>query len=124
DDPRRGALAGAIGAISSEMIAEAVTENSTEVMKRVMARSHEEGKALDRETFAKLYSEESHAQRTANIGKMGAALITLLARQDVEIGIKTATNAVENNCIPMILLGGLIAWEAYDILDTCFDEEK
>lgn len=119
DDPRLGALAGAMGSITSEMIAEALVESSEEVTQRVIERAKSEGKVLDRETFQALYAEEAHTQRTANIGKMGAALVTLFARQDVEIGIQTATNAVEHNCIPMILLGGLIVWEAYDICHTC-----
>jgi hypothetical protein len=53
---------------------------------------------------------------------MGAAVVVLFSGQDVDIAIKTANNAIDNNfliaTLPYLISAGLTAWAAYDVYDT------
>ncbi|WP_139016888.1 DUF637 domain-containing protein [Candidatus Odyssella thessalonicensis] len=95
DKPERGALAGAIGAFAAEVVAEAVAGDTQSLTDRIARKARAEGRILSEEEFTKQF--QAGLMESAQWGKLGAALATLIAHQDVNVGIQTGANAVENN---------------------------
>ncbi|MGL5720151.1 MAG: hypothetical protein ACRCYP_05105, partial [Alphaproteobacteria bacterium] len=120
----RGALAGALGAVTSEMLAEAIAGNPKEMATRVLGEVAEraalEGRGFSQKDYETALKEAAEVAK--NVGQIGAASVALLSRQDVGTAIHTAQTATENNLIPGLIAGGLFVWSAYDLYQTAQTE--
>ena len=104
----KGITPGAAGAIVGELVAEGLSEDVFMAIDRLQ---HEQP---DRsiEDCLKIYQKEILCH--AEWGKLAAALTALLTKQDVEIAIKTASNAVDNNFVQGIPYAvAKVMWEIY-----------
>lgn len=112
DDPAAGALAGALGGMASEIIADSMKDGATEkAMERALEKAAAEGRGLSYEDVRVALSEE--VRKVANIGRLGAALSAFVLNEDVNIATSTATNAVDNNFVPLLLVGLSVASVLY-----------
>ncbi|MBY0281969.1 MAG: hypothetical protein K2W94_07400 [Alphaproteobacteria bacterium] len=102
-DIEKGAIAGAIGAVTAETVTDIVREDSDVVAGRVLERAKAEGIPLTPESINSLIYEE--IQTTLHISRLSSAMATMLAGQNVGICIATAANAVENNATSLMLHG-------------------
>jgi Possible hemagglutinin (DUF637) len=123
-NPGSSALSGALGAVTSEMLAEAISGNPKEMATRVLGevaeRAAREGRKFSQKEYETALKEAAEVAK--NIGQLGAASVALLSRQNVETAIHTAQTATENNLIPGLIAGGLIIWSAYDLWETYANE--
>ena len=105
----RGAAAGALGAVVAEVVAESVTPDVDTVAKagakNARATAATAGATLTAEDIANAEhaSVTDATEHAADIGKLAAATVALLAKQNVAISIATATTALENNFAPSVL---------------------
>jgi len=87
EDPIRGATSAALSAITAEFIAEAII-GDRETLK-------EKGHQHTPQSPSAALQDELH--QAADWARIGAALTTLLAGQDVQVGIAAADNALDHN---------------------------
>ena len=114
DDRARGAMSGAVGAVTAEIIAE--TFEREKVYDKALTRleaDQEAGQITDRATYERYLKEELKTIDFA--AKAGAILVSSLAAQDIGITQDTATTAIENNFFPALMVGGMLLYDAYDI---------
>ncbi|MBA3814258.1 MAG: DUF637 domain-containing protein [Alphaproteobacteria bacterium] len=112
DDPRAGALAGALGGIASEVIADTMLKGATEkALEKALEKAASEGRPLAYKDVLQAF--ETEANKVANIGRMGAALAAFSLNQDVSIATSIATNAVDNNFVPFVMVGLSVASGLY-----------
>ncbi|MGL5720104.1 MAG: DUF637 domain-containing protein, partial [Alphaproteobacteria bacterium] len=125
-NPGRGALAGALGAVTSEMLAEAISGNPKEMATRVLGEVAEraalEGRGFSQKDYETALKEA--AEIAKNVGQIGAAGTALLAKQEVATAIHTAQTATENNLVPALIAGGLVVWSAYEIMEIARTQGK
>jgi len=101
------AIAGALGGFVSELIADVTKDDVQKITEKVLAIADAEGVAYDSDDFKMIIREQ--VQATMNWGKVAAVVTAALARRDVNIALDVATNALENNFVPMIIGGALAA---------------
>jgi len=89
------ALAGGIGAVVGETVAELAVGNTQEITARVIERADREGIDLRSPQIQSLINDELRSSMAW--GKLGAVVATGLANRDVNVGLDVATNALENN---------------------------
>jgi hypothetical protein len=129
DDPAAGALAGALGGVVSEIIAEAMLPEATErAMEQALEKAASEGRPLTYQDIEAALSTEIH--KVANMGRLGTAFAAFGFEQDVNRATRAATIAVENNFVPLVLVGLSIAsavysaYEVYSAYDKAGGGEK
>ncbi|MGL4825791.1 MAG: hypothetical protein ACRC4G_06375, partial [Alphaproteobacteria bacterium] len=125
-NPGRGAFSGALGAVTSEMLAEAISGNPQEMATRVLGevaeRAAKEGRGFSKKDYETALKEAAEVAK--NIGQIGAAGTALLAKQEVGTAIHTAQTATENNLVPGLIAGGLVVWSAYEIMEIARTQGK
>ncbi len=124
-DSKTGALAGALGAVVSEIVADMVTPGKPS-FEKIKEKLDREGLTGTREEIEKIYREEvatykSDVNHTAKAAKLSAATMAFLLDQDVETASFTAANAIDNNFVVLAyygVVGASLAYSAYQIYDT------
>lgn len=119
---KSGAVAGATGALVAETIADAFAPKKP-TLERMLALETKLGRQLTQEEFLYHWNTQTqnYMQRVAthaDISKLTAASVALLARQDVAIAQATGANAVDNNFMGLIVVGvvvGSVAYSAYNV---------
>jgi len=97
---QEGAVSGAIGAVVGESIADAMqTIQKDKIAEKVAIRA-ENTKDLDQANLNAIIQDETKS--ILNVSKVSSAVVTALANQNVNVGIQTATVAVENNMLRLI----------------------
>lgn len=123
DDPSAGAVAGALGGMVSEIIADGLLDDAKEkAFDQALEKTSKEGRPLEYKDVHEAFSAES--RKVANMGRLGAAFAAFGLEQDVNIATRTATNAVENNFIPLVMVGLSVAsalYSAYEVY-SAYDE--
>jgi hypothetical protein len=111
-----GLTSGASAAVA-EIIAEGITGDSMSFFAKAKAR---DGKNFD----AKQTEQDwlKHANNAKSLAQLGTATLALSLNADVNKAISSAQNATENNFIGCAITAGFIAYEIYDLYDTCKNE--
>ncbi len=133
-NPGQGALSGAFGAVASEIIAEALTPVQTQLNEARFSRYEEQRDAQKAALGRDLTQKEKKALKyqveqdlTKNI-QLKAQLATVFASSliglDPEISNTAAKNALENNFVNFVISAGMIAWSAYEALETYREIKK
>ena len=99
EDQGRAMISGAIAALGAEVFAEMLVEDIGVIKARVEDQMQAEGRSPQHhpDQFKSRMTDEY--RRTAEWAKLGSALVTLLASQDVDVSMRIATNALEHNFI-------------------------
>lgn len=126
-DLKQGIIAGAMGAFVAETFADISQPDKPN--DKIKALEKERGRRLTKEEHQELYAAELKAygkkiKETADWSKIVAATSLLLAQKDIQTGLHTATNALENNFVVFAYFGVMaagLAWTAYDV--TCEYQE-
>lgn len=94
-------LAGALGGMVAETVADLISDDVEEIAARV----HEKAESQDIEFGSQAHKEliEKEVQTTVNWSKVGVILAVSLAKRDIDVGVDVATNALENNFLPMVI---------------------
>lgn len=104
DDLTAGALAGALGGITSEIITDSMMEGAIErALGKALDQAANEERPLTYNELQVVLSDE--VKKVANMARMGSAFSAFALNQDVNIATTTATNAVDNNFIPLVMVG-------------------
>ncbi|MBA3814387.1 MAG: DUF637 domain-containing protein [Alphaproteobacteria bacterium] len=112
DDLATGALAGALGGMASEIIADALLPIATaKAMDQALAKARSEGRPLAYEDVRTAF--EAEANKVTSMSRLGSAMAAFALDQDVNIATAAATNAVENNFLPLVLVGLSVASALY-----------
>lgn len=105
-DWKHGAISGAIGGVVSEVVSETLSGDVAEkALARTLEEAEETGQPATKERYDQLVIDE--ARKRADLGKIASAVTTLAAGQDVDVAVKTATNAVENNFLGSVAIHAL-----------------
>jgi hypothetical protein len=88
-------VSGAIGAVVGESIADAMQTIQKDKIAEKVATRAENTKDLDQGKLNAIIQDETKS--ILNVSKVSAAVVSALANQNVNVGIQTATVAVENN---------------------------
>ena len=123
-DIAKGALAGAIGALVAETVADLLAPDKPSLIKKIEAARKAKGSDLSYQEVESLSRPEldiyaNKADIAADLSKIIAATSALLTKQDVNIAIGTATNAIENNFLPAVFWVGMTAWKIYSVYAIC-----
>ena len=118
-DLKQGIIAGAMGAFVAETFADISQPDKPN--DKIKALEKERGRRLTKEEHQELYAAELKAygekiKDTADWSKIVAATSLLLAQKDIQTGLHTATNALENNFVVFAYFGVMaadLAWAAY-----------
>jgi len=123
----RGAIAGAMGAVVAETVADTFAAKKPS-LERMLKLEQAAGHKFTQEEFVYHWNNQAQAymQRAAthaDIAKLTAASIAMLARQDVDIASNTGATAIDNNFFGLGLIGlgivaGSAAYSAYNIYDA------
>jgi hypothetical protein len=134
DDPARGALSGAVGAVAAEVIAEALTPTIVEEVQKIDETMEErlawEEGLVSPEKYRDIRADveqEIRTDLTTNVqakARLLTALSTALMGLNPEIADHTAERAVENNWVHLALMTGFSAWAVYDSYTVYRDEIK
>jgi hypothetical protein len=108
------ALGGALGALMAEVVAEATLGEDLGL--RVVETARLRGEKLTQDTYAQALEAAVH--RSQLWGQLAGGITALVAGQDVDAAVLSATHATENNFIPAALKAGGAVWAAYDVYDT------
>lgn len=119
---KSGAAAGALGAVVAETVADAFSPKKPS-LERMMALEQDLGRPLTQEEFVQQWNNQTrdYMQRVAthaDISKLAAASVALLARQDIGIAHTAGATAVDNNFLGLVALGvvaGSAAYSAYNV---------
>jgi hypothetical protein len=110
-DGRNGALAGGLGAFTSELAAELFCPDKLSIMQSAHELEATKGRLLTQEEFTNHYWQKVHtAQGNA---QLLAAATAFVARQDVDIAHFTSSAALENNFLVLAAYGATAASAAY-----------
>lgn len=109
--------AGALGGMVSELIADLTKDDVKEIAAKVVDKANAEGIQEGTPEFQNLINNELRS--TIEWSKLGAAVTTFLAGRDVNVGIEAATNALEHNCLPLLLLA--VAAEVTSVTMSLYD---
>jgi len=123
-DIAKGALAGAIGALVAETVADLLAPDKPSLIKKIEAARKAKGSDLSYQEVESISRPEldvyaNKADIAADLSKIIAATSALLTKQDVNIAIGTATNAIENNFLPAVFWVGMTAWKIYSVYGIC-----
>ena len=122
---KEGLLPGALGAMTAEVIGDLFLVHASDLRNEVMAEAEAEGCPVEFDSSAYRSRILEKIETKANWAVFGSAIVAVLADCDVDVATFTATNAVENNLIPL-LMGtatlGMAAWTVYDVVDTYLNE--
>ena len=88
-------IAGALGGMVAETVADLVRDDVEVIAARVQERADQEGIEFGTQAYKNLAYQE--VQGAMNWGRLGAAVTVMLSGHDVNIGLDVATNALENN---------------------------
>jgi hypothetical protein len=89
----------------------------------ILADAHRTGKTLTQEEFKEALKEE--LRHKVDLARLAGAVTAFATGQDIDIATKTATNAVENNFVPLILGAAAVGstlWTGYDVFTTYQEE--
>lgn len=89
----------------------------------ILADAHRTGKTLTQEAFKEALKEE--LRHKVDLARLAGAVTAFATGQDIDIATKTATNAVENNFVPLILGAAAVGstlWTGYDVFTTYQEE--
>ena len=109
-------IAGALGGMVAETVADLVRDDVEVIAARVQERADQEGIEFGTQAYKNLAYQE--VQGAMNWGRLGAAVTVMLSGHDVNIGLDVATNALENNFLPMIMgavTAASIGYAAYEV---------
>ena len=109
-------IAGALGAMVAETVADLVRDDVEIIAARVQEKADQEGIEFGTQAYKNLAYQE--VQGAMNWGRLGAAVAVMLSGHDVNIGLDVATNALENNFLPMIMgavTAASIGYAAYEV---------
>ncbi|MFN7710599.1 MAG: hypothetical protein ACK5O7_06550 [Holosporales bacterium] len=109
-------LTAAGAAMAAEAMAELLQGDPRDFMKRKAEEAAAEGRQLTQEEFAEAWQER--LQESANIAKFASASTALFFRQDPAVAFEAADNAIDHNLVPAVIMIGMAAWSAYDILQA------
>jgi hypothetical protein len=112
DSTRDGLVSGAMGAVTAEMVGEALISDAHEIADKVVGKLKQDGAPLTEKNINKGIKKE--LQHRADIAKVIAGGAAALTGQNASIAIETATNAVENNFLPFA--AAMAAPEIYGIV--------
>ena len=99
-DVEKAAFAAGLGALVSEVVADAL-KDPDKLGEKAVAKAQAEGLPMTEETLIPLIKEE--ARGLIDVSRLSAGVAALLSGQDVDLAVKAATNAVENNCAGALL---------------------
>lgn len=114
DDPLKGAVSGAVGAVTAEMIGELVLMNTHKTAGKIIDKLAEDNTLITPEAIQHAVNEELTSN--TNFIKLLTSGIALLTGQDVSIANFTACSALDNNFSKMA--STIIEQDAYSILET------
>lgn len=103
-DVEQAAFTAGLGALVSEVIADAMLKPD-ELGQRAVEKAKAEGLPMTEETLMELVKADSRG--TIDFSRLSAGVVAMVSGQDVDLAIKAATNAVENNCLPSLALAAL-----------------
>ncbi len=112
DDAGRAAVSGAFGACMAEIIADTLGSENT-ILEKAQAKEKEIGRILTPEEFSKL--ENIIKDDAYNWARFSTLTTAMLVNLDVHIADHAATNAMDNNLIPLLIYGGMAISTAYNI---------
>jgi len=120
-DAKRGALSGAMGSFVAETFADILSPEKPN--SRIKAIEAAKGRKLSPQEFAYHYTialedYDRRAHNVADWAKIVAVTTTLLARQDVNTALSTATTAIDNNYLQLAyygIVGAGLAYSAYEV---------
>ncbi|WP_156962168.1 VENN motif pre-toxin domain-containing protein [Candidatus Paracaedibacter symbiosus] len=100
-------------------MADLTVDDAKDIRARVDEKASQQGVEFGSDDYQNLIRNE--VQTTMNWSKLGAAVAVALAGHDVDVGVDVATNALENNFVPLIMgavyVAGL-AISAYDAMEA------
>jgi hypothetical protein len=112
------ALGGALGALMAEVVAEATLGEDLGL--RVVETARLRGEKLTQDTYAQALEAAVH--RSQLWGQLAGGITALVAGQDVEAAVLSATHATENNfaftALPYLMGAGYGIWTAVTIYDA------
>ncbi|WP_156962122.1 DUF637 domain-containing protein [Candidatus Paracaedibacter symbiosus] len=97
------AAAGALGGMVAELVADLTVDDAKDIRARVDEKAGRQGISKGSQDYQNLIRNE--VQTTMNWSKLGAAVAVALAGHDVDVGVDVATNALENNFVPLVAVG-------------------
>jgi hypothetical protein len=109
-------LAGALGGMVAETVADLISDDVEDIAVRVYEKAESQGIEFGSQDYNNLLEKE--VQTTVNWSKVGAILAVSLAKRDIDVGVDVATNALENNFLPMVIGGVIVAAEALTLLNV------
>jgi hypothetical protein len=92
---RGGIASGILSAAVAESIATLTAEDPAVTKARAQEKAKTQGMEPTRKNLASFIKDD--LKKTVDLGRLGTAVIALLAQKDVEIAIKVSTNALEHN---------------------------
>jgi len=109
-------LAGALGGMVAETVADLISDDVEDIAVRVYEKAESQGIEFGSQAYNDIARQE--VQTTVNWSKVGAILAVSLAKRDIDVGVDVATNALENNFLPMVIGGVIVAAEALTLLNV------
>ena len=97
------AIAGALGGMVSEMVADTFKDKEEIIAARVQEKAEAQGIEWGTKAYDTLIEQE--LKPLMDWSKIAAATVTTLAGHDINIGLETATNALEHNFLPTLVAG-------------------
>ncbi|MBY0282212.1 MAG: DUF637 domain-containing protein [Alphaproteobacteria bacterium] len=96
ENAEEGAISGGLSSMVATTVANFIKEDPNIIGERAVAKAKADGSSLDKASLQPYVQAELRA--TIDISRLSAAVATLFAGYDVNVGIETATTAVINNC--------------------------
>jgi hypothetical protein len=94
-------LAGALGGMVAETVADFISDDVEDIAARIYEKAESQGIEFGSQAYNDIARQE--VQATVNWSKVGAILAVSLAKRDIDVGVDVATNALENNFLPMVI---------------------
>jgi hypothetical protein len=98
-DVKQAAFTAGLGALVSEVVASAMIDPN-ELGQRAVEKATAEGLPMTKETLTDLVKED--ARGAIDLSRLSAGVIAMVSGQDVDLAVKAATNAVENNLLSFV----------------------
>lgn len=121
-DGKKGAVAGGASAFIAETVADIIAPKIPSLDK-IQSIEERLGRLLTQEEFhyswnTRLKNYLKSAASAADISKLVAASVALLADQDMDIAQTVSSTSIDNNFLGQILMGGSMAWSAYNVYNA------
>ena len=110
-DVGQGALSGAVGGVTAEMVMDAISQDAQERIRGRQQRTACAGIHLDDNSLQNILNQELCVK--ADAAKLAAGAVALGAGLDVNIAHHAAENAVQNNFMVFLYYGAIAAGMAY-----------